>query len=59
MVTTIIIVILIFFVYGLFSRNQGDGVIDTVSKGAVGCLQTIVLLIIIGVLIYYFLYKNK
>jgi len=51
----IIVIILIFFVIGLFFRNKGDGFVDTVGSGAFGCLSWIITIIVIGLIIFFLL----
>ena len=53
----IVIILLVFFVYGLFSRNKGDNVLDTLSSGAKGCLSELIIFIIITIIVLYFHYK--
>lgn len=47
-------IIAIAFVFGLLSRNKGDGVLDTLGSGCNSILNILLLLVGIAIAIVYF-----
>jgi len=54
------VLFLIVLLVGLFRRNRGDSILDTLGEGAKGCLSIIIKLLLIGILVTLLLnlYKN-
>jgi len=50
----IAVVVAIAFVFGLLSRNKGDGVLDTMGSGCNSIVNILLLLVGIAVAIVYF-----